>query len=223
MATTLQFQPPLVLGEEPMKPTKDAPEQATEVDMVVPTTMDVDTIRKPNIAWDRSIFDFILAPSDFNEPSVSSSASGSNPKSILSVNSLAPTFNQIVGLGSKLPSIAKAFTKVWERAYDLDASPDLVVRTLQDAIDKMYTEPDDLTEGSVDSDYGHIHQETLKCLPEKITTTSHYRYVLAMLRRDKERLHEQIETDRDMIAAMDTTLEALRSFVVDKGKGTDQG
>jgi hypothetical protein len=68
-----------------------------EVDMVVPTTMDVDAIRKckslcrasmicikagqpANIAWDRSIFDFLPAPSDFNEPGVSSSASGSNPK-----------------------------------------------------------------------------------------------------------------------------------------------
>jgi hypothetical protein len=98
-----------------------------------------------------------------------------------------------------------------------------VVRTLQDAIDKMYTEPDNLTEDSMDSDYGHIHWETLKCLPEKITTMSHYRYVLATLRRDKERLLEQIETDRDMVAAMDATLEALRSFVVDKGKGRDRG
>jgi hypothetical protein len=40
---------------------------------------------------------------------------------------------------------------------------------------------------------------------------------------DKERLHEQIETDRDMVAAMDSTLEALRLFVVDKGKGRDRG
>ncbi|KIJ96301.1 hypothetical protein K443DRAFT_107467, partial [Laccaria amethystina LaAM-08-1] len=123
----------------------------------------------------------------------------------------------------RIGNVAKAFTKVWERAYDLDASLDPVVRTLQDAIDKMYTEPDDLTEDSMDSDYGHIHRETLKCLPEKITTTSNYRYVLATLRRDKERLHEQIETDRDIVAAMDATLEALRSFVVDKGKGRDRG
>jgi hypothetical protein len=122
----------------------------------------------------------------------------------------------------RIGDVAKAFTKVWERAYDPDASPDPVVRTLQDAIDKMYTEPDNLTE-DMDSDYGHIHRETLKCLPEKITTTSHYRYVLATLRRDKERLHEQIETDRDMVAAMDSTLEALRPFVVDKGKGRDRG
>jgi hypothetical protein len=122
----------------------------------------------------------------------------------------------------RIGNVAKAFTKVWERAYDPDASPDPVVRTLQDAIDKMYTEPDNLTE-DMDSDYGHIHRETLKCLPEKITTTSHYRYVLATLRRDKERLHEQIETDRDMVAAMDSTLEALRPFVVDKGKGRDRG
>jgi hypothetical protein len=122
----------------------------------------------------------------------------------------------------RIGNVAKAFTKVWERAYDPDASPDPVVRSLQDAIDKMYTEPDDLTE-DMDSDYGHIHRETLKCLPEKITTTSHYRYVLATLRRDKERLHEQIETDRDMVAAMDSTLEALRPFVVDKGKGRDRG
>ena len=124
----------------------------------------------------------------------------------------------------RIGNLAKAFTKVWERAFDPDPSPNPVVRNLQDAINKMDIEPDDLTEDNMDMDLdGHIHQETLKCLPDQITTTSHYRYVLATLKRDKERLCEQIETDCDIVAAMDTTLDALKPFVVDKGKGRDQG
>jgi hypothetical protein len=123
----------------------------------------------------------------------------------------------------RIGNLAKAFTKVWERAFDPDASPDLVIRNLQDAINKIDTAPDNLTEDSMDSDYGHIHWETLKCLPNKITTMSHYRYVLATLRREKERLSQQIETDHDMVTAMDATLDTLRPFIVDKGKGRDRG
>lgn len=124
----------------------------------------------------------------------------------------------------RIGHVAKAFTKVWERALDPDASPDPVVRNLQNAIDQMdAAEPDYLTEDDMDSVHGHIHRETLKCLPDTITTTSHYRYVLATLRRDKARLREQIETDRDMVAAMEATLVALREMKVDKGKGRDRG
>ena len=117
--------------------------------------------------------------------------------------------------------------KIWERAFDPDPSPDPVVRNFQDAIDKADILPEHLTEDmpedSMDSDYSDIHREALKCLPDKISTTSHYRYVLATLRREKERLLEQIETDRGMVAAMDATLDALRPFAVDKGKGRDRG
>jgi len=81
-----------------------------------------------------------------------------------------------------------------------------VVRNFQDAIDKADILPEhlteDLPEDSMDSDYGDIHWEALKCLPDKISTTSHYRYVLATLRREKERLLEQIETDHGMVTAV---------------------
>jgi hypothetical protein len=116
----------------------------------------------------------------------------------------------------RIGNLTKAFMKVWERALDPDASPDPVIRNLQDALDKIDTAPDNLTGDSMDLDYGHIHQETLKCLPDKITTISHYRYVLATLRREKERLCQQIETDHDMVAAMDATLDTLRPL---KGRG----
>ena len=124
----------------------------------------------------------------------------------------------------RLGNLAKAFARVWERAFDPDPSPDPVVRHLQHAIDEMDTEPYDLTEDNMEMYLdGHIHWETLKCLPDQITTTSHYRYILATLRKDKERLREQIETDHDLVTAMDATLDALRPLVVDKGKGRDQG
>jgi hypothetical protein len=126
-------------------------------------------------------------------------------------------------MNPRIGNLAKAFKKVWERALDPDASPDPIVRNLQDVLNKINTAPDHLTEDSMDLDYGHIHRETLKCLPDKITTMSHYRYVLATLRREKERLCQQIETDCDMVAAMDATLDTLRPFIVDKGKGRDQG
>ena len=45
---------------------------------------------------------------------------------------------------------------------------------------------------------------------------------LTRMRRDKEQLLEQIQTDQDILAAMDTTLLALKPFI-DKGKGQDQG
>ena len=70
--------------------------------------------------------------------------------------------------------------------------------------------------------YGDIHREALKTLPDKITTTSHHRYVLASFRREKDRLHEQIQSDWDLVAAMDATLDALKPFI-DKGKGRDRG
>jgi len=130
-------------------------------------------------------------------------------------------------LDPKIGNLANTLAKIWERAFDPDPSPDPVVRNFQDAIDKVDIPPEDLTEDlpkdSMDLDYGDIHQEALKCLPDKISTTSHYRYVLATLRREKERLLEQIETDCVMVAAMDATLDALRPFAVDKGKGRDQG
>ena len=69
----------------------------------------------------------------------------------------------------------------------------------------------------MDSLYGTIHQEALISLPENITTTSHYQYILTRMRRDKERLLEQIQTDQDILAAMDATLLALKPFV-DKGR-----
>lgn len=74
----------------------------------------------------------------------------------------------------------------------------------------------------MDLTYGDIHWEALKTLPDKITTTSHYRYVLASFRREKDRLREQIQSDRDLVAAMDATLDALKPFI-DKGKGRDRG
>jgi hypothetical protein len=129
-------------------------------------------------------------------------------------------------------NLTKAFLKVFERAMDPDSSPDPVVRNLQDSIDKLHAQPDepdkpdDLADHSMDLEYGGIYRESLKCLPDKITTTSHYRYVLLTLRRDKQRLHAQIETDRDMVAAMDATLDTLRDAIrplVDKGKGRDRG
>ena len=70
--------------------------------------------------------------------------------------------------------------------------------------------------------YGDIHREALKTLPDKITTTSHYRYVLASFRREKDRLHEQIQSDRGLVTAMDAALDALKPFI-DKGKGRDRG
>lgn len=121
-------------------------------------------------------------------------------------------------------NVVEAFTKVYERAVDPDASPDPVVRNLQDALDKMMTKQDkpDKDDG-IKSVYGDIHREALKCLPDKIITTSHYRYVLARFKMDKQLLREQIETDRDMLATMDATLDALRPFGVNKGKGRDKG
>jgi len=130
-------------------------------------------------------------------------------------------------LDPKIGNLANALVKIWERAFDPDPSPDPVVRNFQDAIDKADIPPDDLTEDlpedSMDLDYGNIHWGALKCLPDKISTMSHYRYVLATLRREKERLLEQIEIDHGMVAAMDATLDALRPFAVDKGKGRDWG
>ena len=121
-------------------------------------------------------------------------------------------------------NVIDAFAKVYERAVDPDASPDPAVRNLQDAIDKMMaTKPDEPDrDDSKQSVYGDIHREALKCLPDKIITTSHYRYVLSRLRTDRELLREQIETDRDMVATMDATLDALRPFAL-KGKGRDRG
>jgi hypothetical protein len=118
--------------------------------------------------------------------------------------------------------MAKALAAIWERAYDPDPSPDPVVRNFQDLIDKLDAENEkEVTDISMESVHGDIHRETLKCLPAKISTTSHYRYVLATMRNDQARLRDQIETDRDMVAAMDSTLDALRSLVVDKGKERD--
>lgn len=117
--------------------------------------------------------------------------------------------------------MVEAFTKLWERIADPDPSPDPVVRNLQATMDKQFGE--ELTgDDAMDSLYGTIHQEALKSLPENITTTSHYRYILTRMRRDKERLLEQIQTDQDILAAMDATLLALKPFV-DKGKGRDRG
>ena len=88
-------------------------------------------------------------------------------------------------------------------------------------MDKQFGE--ELTgDDAMDSLYGTIHQEALKSLPENIMTTSHYQYILTRMRRDKKRLLEQIQTDQDILAAMDTTLLALKPFI-DKGKGQDQG
>ena len=53
----------------------------------------------------------------------------------------------------------------------------------------------------------------------KVTATGD---ILTRMRRDKERLLEQIQTDQDIFAAMDATLLALKPFV-DKGKGWDRG
>ena len=126
-------------------------------------------------------------------------------------------------LDPKIGNLANALAKIWERAFDPDPSPDPVVRNFQDAIEKADILPEHLPEDSMDSDYRDIHWEALKCLPDKISTMSHYRYVLATLRREKERLFEQIETDHGMVTAMDATLDALRPFAVDKGKGRDWG
>ncbi|KIJ97384.1 hypothetical protein K443DRAFT_9968 [Laccaria amethystina LaAM-08-1] len=118
IAGTLQFQPPPVFREEPMKPTEDAPEQAMEVDIVFPTTMDVNAIRKPNIACDRLIFDFIPAPSDFNETGVSSSALGSNPKSIFASEKPASAGSNL----SQVP-ISPACNQLSHSIFDFQAPP----------------------------------------------------------------------------------------------------
>ena len=111
--------------------------------------------------------------------------------------------------------MVEAFTKLWERIADPDPSPDPVVRNLQATMDKQFSK--ELTgDDAMDSLYGTIHQEALRSLPENIMTTSHYRYILTRMRRDKERLLEQIQTDQDILAAMDATLLALKPFV-DKG------
>ena len=120
-------------------------------------------------------------------------------------------------------NVAQAFAKVWERAMDPDASTDPTIRNLQAALDTMLTRGEEFTEmDRMDLTYGDIHREALKTLPDKITTTSHYRYVLASFRREKDRLREQIQSDRDLVAAMDATLDALKPFI-DKGKGRDRG
>ena len=120
-------------------------------------------------------------------------------------------------------NMAQAFAKVWERAMDPDASTDPTIRNLQAALDTMLMRGEEFTEmDRMDLTYGDIHREALKTLPDKITTTSHYRYVLASFRREKDRLREQIQSDRDLVAAMDATLDALKPFI-DKGKGRDRG
>ena len=89
--------------------------------------------------------------------------------------------------------MVEAFTKFWERIADPDPSPDPVVRNLQATVDKQFSE--ELTgDDAMDFLYGTIHQEAVKSLPEKITTTSHYWYILTRMRRDKERrsLHSPI-------------------------------
>jgi hypothetical protein len=100
--------------------------------MVVPMTMDVDAIRKckslcrasmicikagqpANIAWDRSIFDFLPAPSDFNEPGVSSSASGSNPKVSEKPASTGSNLSQV--------SISPASNRLPRSIFDFQAPP----------------------------------------------------------------------------------------------------
>ncbi|EDQ98152.1 uncharacterized protein LACBIDRAFT_336224 [Laccaria bicolor S238N-H82] len=124
--------------------------------------------------------------------------------------------------------VVQAIGKVWERAMDPEASSDPSIRNLQAAFDKLLTRGDEFTEMDHMDLVRHseIHQEALRSLPDSIVTTSHYRYVLATLRREKDRLREQIDSDRDLVAAMDATLEGLRPFIPDKipdkGKGRDK-
>ncbi|EDR04855.1 uncharacterized protein LACBIDRAFT_330018 [Laccaria bicolor S238N-H82] len=124
--------------------------------------------------------------------------------------------------------VVQAIGKVWERAMDPEASSDPSIRNLQAAFDKLLTRGDEFTEMDRMDLVRHseIHQEALRSLPDSIATTSHYRYVLATLRREKDRLREQIDSDRDLVAAMDATLEGLRPFIPDeipdKGKGRDK-
>ena len=107
-------------------------------------------------------------------------------------------------------NVAQAFAKVWERAADPDASTNSTNRKFQATLNTMLMRGEDL------------HQEVLKTLPDKITMTSHYQHVLATFRREKDRLHEQIQSDWDLVAAMDITLYALKP-IIDKGKGRDRG
>ena len=119
--------------------------------------------------------------------------------------------------------MAQAFAKVWERAMDPDALTNPMIRNLQATLNTMLMSREEFTEMDyMDLTYGNIHWEALKTLPDKITTTSHYRYVLASFRREKDRLHEQIQSDQDLVTAMDATLDALKPFI-DKGKGRDRG
>ncbi|EDR01398.1 uncharacterized protein LACBIDRAFT_333315 [Laccaria bicolor S238N-H82] len=124
--------------------------------------------------------------------------------------------------------VVQAIGKVWERAMDPEASSDPSIRNLQAAFDKLLTRGDEFTKMDRMDLVRHseIHQEVLRSLPDSIATTSHYRYVLATLRREKDRLREQIDSDRDLVAAMDATLEGLRPFIPDeipdKGKGRDK-
>ncbi|EDR05278.1 uncharacterized protein LACBIDRAFT_303629 [Laccaria bicolor S238N-H82] len=124
--------------------------------------------------------------------------------------------------------VVQAIGKVWERAMDPKASSDPSIRNLQATFDKLLTRGDEFTEMDRMDLVRHseIHQEALRSLPDSIATTSHYRYVLATLRREKDRLREQIDSDRDLVAAMDATLEGLRPFIPDeipdKGKGRDK-
>ncbi|EDR04232.1 uncharacterized protein LACBIDRAFT_304737 [Laccaria bicolor S238N-H82] len=101
--------------------------------------------------------------------------------------------------------VVQAIGKVWERAMDPEASSDPSIRNLQAAFDKLLTRGDEFTEMDRMDLVRHseIHQEALRSLPDSIATTSHYRYVLATLRREKDRLREQIDSDRDLVAAMD--------------------
>ncbi|KIJ91465.1 hypothetical protein K443DRAFT_14369 [Laccaria amethystina LaAM-08-1] len=78
-------------------------------------TLDVDAIRKSNIAWDRSIFDFLPAPSDFNKPGVSSSASGSNPKASEKPASAGSNLSQV--------PISLASNRLLHSIFDFQAPP----------------------------------------------------------------------------------------------------
>ncbi|EDQ98407.1 uncharacterized protein LACBIDRAFT_335986 [Laccaria bicolor S238N-H82] len=98
--------------------------------------------------------------------------------------------------------VVQAIGKVWERAMDPEASSDPLIRNLQAAFDKLLMRGDEFTE------------------------MDRMDLVLATLRREKDRLREQIDSDRDLVAAMDATLEGLRPFIPDeipdKGKGRDK-
>ncbi|EDR04405.1 uncharacterized protein LACBIDRAFT_330679 [Laccaria bicolor S238N-H82] len=76
-------------------------------------------------------------------------------------------------------------SRLWERVTDPDPSPDPVLQDMQAKLDQHDSQ--ELThDDAMDSLSGRIHQEAVRSLPENITTTSHYRYILTRMRRDKE-------------------------------------